>query len=119
MSHIHSSDGRLPDSEPRRERPRDSLLLSGVLQFEGEAASREVRVRNLSAQGLMVDCRRVAEPGTPVTIEMRGIGRVAGKVAWCAEQRIGIALDEAIDPLRVRKPVGGQDDAMGVTVRGR
>lgn len=86
---------------------RDSLFLTAQLTFAGELTVREVRVRNLSEGGLMVDCARVKDPGTAVTLTMRGIGKVGGKVAWCTEGRIGIALDAPIDPKLARKPVGG------------
>ncbi|EZP48960.1 MULTISPECIES: PilZ domain-containing protein [Sphingomonas] len=86
---------------------RDSLFLMARLRFAEETGVRDVRVRNLSEGGLMVDCARVKEPGTPVTLDLRGIGEVTGKVAWCTEGRIGIALDSPIDPMKARKPVGG------------
>lgn len=93
----------------QRSRTRDSLFLMARLRFEGEAREREVRVRNLSEGGLMVDCARVMEPGTAVMLDVRGIGEVGGKVAWCTEGRIGIALDRPIDPKKARKPVGTRD----------
>jgi hypothetical protein len=91
----------------QRSRSRDSLFLMAQLRFEEETTVRDVRVRNLSEGGLMVDCARVKEPGTPVSLELRGIGKVTGKVAWCTEGRIGIALDSPIDPKKARKPVSG------------
>jgi hypothetical protein len=90
----------------QRARARDSLFLMARLQFVGEAKVRDVRVRNLSEGGLMVDCASVKDPGTAVLLDLRGIGEVAGKVAWCTEGRIGIALDRPIDPIKARKPVG-------------
>ncbi len=89
----------------QRSRARDSLFLMAQLRFDGETAVRDVRVRNLSEGGLMVDCDRVKEPGTAVVLDLRGIGEIDGKVAWCTEGRIGIALDRPIDPKRARKPV--------------
>lgn len=86
-------------------RGRDSLFLMAPLRFDGEERIREVRVRNLSAGGLMVECNRVKEPGTAVSLDLRGIGCVSGTVAWCTEGRIGIALDSPIDPIKARKPV--------------
>lgn len=90
----------------QRSRARDSLFLMAQLRFVGEPTVRDVRVRNLSEGGLMVDCAMVKEPGTPVSLEVRGIGEVSGKVAWCTEGRIGIALDRQIDPKKARKPIG-------------
>ncbi len=90
----------------QRSKTRDSLFLMAQLRFAGEDTVREVRVRNLSEGGLMVDCERVKDTGTPVTLDVRGIGEVDGKVAWCTEGRIGIALDRTIDPKKARKPIG-------------
>lgn len=97
-------------AESQRSKARDSLFLLAQLRFAGESDVREVRVRNLSEGGLMVDCARVKDTGTPVILDVRGIGEVAGKVAWCTEGRIGIALDRPIDPMKARKPVAGPRD---------
>lgn len=90
----------------QRSRGRDSLFLMARLRFVDEQEGRDVRVRNLSEGGLMAECTRVADAGTPVMLEVRGIGEVSGKIAWCTEGRIGIALDTPIDPKKARKPVG-------------
>jgi len=79
----------------KRRRPRDSLVLTAQIRLDNETVLREVRVRNLSAGGLMIELDQVA---------LRGIGDVQGKVAWCTEGRIGIALDPLIDPEKVTKP---------------
>ena len=105
---------RLPSAEQDdeaghsgRAQSRDSLFLMGRLSLPGEGAPREVRIRNLSEGGLMVELERKVAFGTTLTLNLRGIGDVTGRVAWCAEGRIGIALDDAIDPKLARKPVGG------------
>jgi hypothetical protein len=84
---------------------RDSLLLAAQFRV-GETDPVTVRVRNLSAGGLMAEYMIALASGTRVSIDVRGIGWVAGRVAWAAEGRIGISFDEPIDPLRARKPVG-------------
>lgn len=89
-----------------RSRQRDSLFLSANLQLAGETDSHEVRVRNLSTGGLMAELGRIVAPGTGVTLVMRNLGELSGTVAWCTRGRIGIALDQPIDPQRARKPVG-------------
>ena len=88
-----------------RKRKRDSLFLRASLTLHGEPV-RDVRIRNLSEGGLMAELDRVVETGTPVALEMRGIGELSGKVAWCAEGRMGIVFDRTIDPRLARKPVG-------------
>ena len=91
----------------KRGRSRDSLFLKATLQFANEPKSREIRVRNLSEGGMMAEFDRVVPSGTPVTIAVRGVGEVPGRVAWCAEGRAGISFDVPIDPKLARKPVGG------------
>ena len=90
----------------QRPRKRDSLFLTARLTFVGTADAREVRVRNLSEGGMMAEVDRVVDTGTAVSMELRGIGEVTGRVAWCTEGRIGIAFDSPIDPKKARKPVG-------------
>ncbi len=90
----------------KRTRSRDSLFLVAQLRLAGEPSVREVRVRNLSEGGLMIELDRMVAVGTAVTLDLRGIGEITGKVAWCVEGRLGIALDAPIDPKKARKPVG-------------
>jgi hypothetical protein len=90
----------------KRARGRDSLFLVARMRIDGESAVRDVRVRNLSEGGLMVELDRIVAVGTVVHLELRGIGDIRGAVAWCTEGRLGIALDGTIDPKKARKPVG-------------
>ncbi|WP_243444822.1 PilZ domain-containing protein [Sphingosinicella humi] len=90
----------------RRTSPRDSLFLSATIRRpEDTAEPVPVRVRNLSAIGVMADFNDVASPGEVVVVTVRGIGSVAGKVAWIKRGRIGINFDVEIDPLKARRPV--------------
>ncbi len=101
------------DRGPARSAPRDSLfLLTNLMTPEGVPLGK-ARVRNLSATGLMADCERAVPAGARVEFELRGIGKIAGSVAWSREDRIGISFEEAIDPQLARKPVGaGQGQAV-------
>lgn len=82
---------------------RDSLLLTARLRIGDQSA--DVRVRNLSAGGLMAEYAKAVSLGAAITIDVRGIGPVTGRVAWATDGRIGIAFDEPIDPKLARKPV--------------
>lgn len=93
------------DSASQRSAARDSLLLSAQLRVEGEPEV-TVRVRNLSAGGLMAEYAEPVSPGTPVEVDVRGVGWVGGRIAWRAEGRVGIAFEREIDPMAARKPVG-------------
>ncbi|HEY9553549.1 PilZ domain-containing protein [Allosphingosinicella sp.] len=92
----------------RRTSSRDSLFLSATIQRVDDALGEpmSVRVRNLSAIGLMADYNGVAVPGEPVIVTVRGIGSVAGKVAWIKKGRVGVNFDVEVDPLMARKPLG-------------
>lgn len=89
-----------------RSRKRDSLFLSARLRFGAVEEVFDVRVRNLSAGGLMAELDRVVDAGTSVGMEMRGLGELTGIVVWCTRGRLGIAFDHPIDPTRARKQVG-------------
>ncbi|OYX47151.1 MAG: PilZ domain-containing protein [Sphingomonas sp. 32-66-10] len=92
------------DPASQRNAVRDSLFLAATLRIEGTEVS--VRVRNISAGGLMAEYGDPVDSGMPVEINVRGVGWTRGHVAWSAEGRIGIAFDRPIDPLLARKPVG-------------
>ena len=91
---------------PKSARGRDSLFLTAHIRLDDGGDEREVRIRNLSAGGMMAELGRTVPVGTVATLQLRGIGEVTGRIAWCAEGRVGIALDTEIDPKRARKPVG-------------
>lgn len=92
------------DVASQRNAVRDSLLLTATLKVDSVETT--VRVRNLSAGGLMAEYGRLLPLDTAVEVDVRGIGWVAGKIAWATDGRLGIAFDEPIDPMLARKPVG-------------
>jgi len=88
-----------------RSEPRDSMFLMAAMRRPGgEGAT--VKVRNLSAGGMMAECPFSFSRGEAVEIELRGIGTVAGIVAWTAGGRIGVSFAEPVDPRLARKPLG-------------
>ena len=99
------SDQGMAERGPARSGPRDSLfLLTNLTSNEGTPLGR-ARVRNLSATGLMADCERLVPVGAGIVLELRGVGRVSGRVVWSQDGKIGIAFDHEIDPQLARKPV--------------
>lgn len=89
----------------QRNNSRDSLFLAAKLTVTG-LPPEQVRVRNLSAGGLMAEYPSPIGPGTTVLVDLRGVGEIRGRIAWATDGRIGIAFDTPIDPLLARKPVG-------------
>jgi PilZ domain len=100
----HPSDS--PESAIQRGKPRNSIFLGAELRFEGEDSRHEVRVRNISAGGMMIDFSVVTPKGTLVKVDVRNLGMISGHVAWSTETRMGIRFDRDIDPEKARlKPV--------------
>ena len=102
-----------------RGQDRDSLYLKAILRFPASKFASlndqgEVRIRNLSAGGLMAETPVRVTRGEPVEINFRSIGWITGHVAWVSEGRIGIAFDYPIDPKDARKSTtGGEYDVPG------
>ncbi len=95
-----------------RDVDRDSLLLVTDLVRDDGGAPVSVRVRNLSAGGMMVEGDVRLKRGTRVAAELRNVGPVAGTVVWVLGRRLGIAFDELIDPKLARIQVqGGHKEA--------
>lgn len=95
------------DAVAQRQAPRDSLLLTAGFRLKGSDRVEQVRIRNLSAGGLMAEVGDEIDRDAAVEVDVRGIGWIAGRVAWQAMGRIGVAFDKEIDPKKARKPVGG------------
>ena len=102
---VPADDGADPGLRDGR---RDSMFLAARMTVGGSRPI-DIRVRNLSEGGLMAEGAPPMAIGTPVVVELRAIGAVAGRVAWYAEERAGVAFDAPIDPKRARKPVGARD----------
>ncbi|MFC4291628.1 PilZ domain-containing protein [Sphingorhabdus arenilitoris] len=90
----------------KRGQDRDSLFLKAILRFPSSEAEGEVRIRNLSAGGLMAEAPVRVTRGEKAEVNLRNIGWISGSVAWVTEGRIGIAFDHPIDPKAARKPTG-------------
>ncbi len=90
----------------QRQDKRDSLFLSANVSLGG-AVPFTTRVRNLSPGGMMIDAPKEIAPGTRVVAEMRGVGNVAGRVAWHSQGRAGVAFDAEIDPRDARAGSSG------------
>lgn len=85
-----------------RQVSRESLLMFANLRVDGKETAHRVRVRNLSAGGMMAECDAGVARGTRVSVELRNIGWVEGSVAWKQDNRFGIAFVDSIDPGKVR-----------------
>lgn len=89
-----------------RQLGRDSLFLLAEVRLVGAEAEHRVKVRNLSAGGMMAEGPMKVLRGTNVEVNLRNIGWVEGVVAWIQDNRFGIAFIEDVDPKLARAPVG-------------
>lgn len=95
-----------------RQIARDSLFLMADLRIDGLDGEHRIKVRNLSAGGMMGEGSVRVVRGAVVEVNIRNVGWVEGSVAWVQENRFGVAFREDIDPKLARAPVGvGEDPA--------
>lgn len=95
--------------DEHRQIARDSLFVLAEVRLDGLEGEHKVRVRNLSAGGMMAEASLKAQRGQIVWVDIRNIGWVEGSVAWVHEDRFGIAFREEIDPKVARAPVSSGD----------
>ena len=91
--------------EPRenRQTARDSLFVMADLVVTGVPGEYRIKVRNISAGGLMGEGSVGAARGASVRVNLQNLGWVPGTVAWVQDNRFGVAFAEEIDPLLVRE----------------
>ena len=88
---------------------RDSLFLSADVRLDGDPSSSRVKVRNLSAGGMMAEGDLQVMRGARVTVELRNLPAIEGSVAWVQDNRFGVAFAHEIDPRAPRTAVGNND----------
>jgi hypothetical protein len=90
------SEGNLKLAMMDDRRSRRTDLSAAALIEAGPGRGFAVTVHNVSAHGLMIELDARFVPGRPITVEMSGIGRVPGRVAWVREGHVGIAFAEPL-----------------------
>ncbi|APZ97057.1 pilus assembly protein PilZ [Sphingopyxis sp. QXT-31] len=97
---------------------RDSLFMQARVAVAGKGEPLSVRVRNLSAGGMLAESPVSVAQGTTVEVELRNIGPVPGRIVWTGERKFGIAFDRAINPQSVRRDVAPQKEDVPPTLAG-
>jgi hypothetical protein len=87
-----------PEAEPQRP-PRQSLLWKAVLHWDH--GTLQVRVRNISAEGAMLEGTGELPPDTGVVLDLAEGGAVPGIVRWARGGQIGIRFDRRFDLRRL------------------
>nr|WP_240959976.1 PilZ domain-containing protein [Novosphingobium olei] len=99
------------DDIDHRQLGRDSMFLMADLRLVGTDGEHKVRVRNLSAGGVMAEGSIKVARGNEVEVSLRNIGWVRGTIAWIQDNRFGIAFVEPINPRLARDPVTAAGDS--------
>lgn len=93
------------DEAENRHNARDSLFVMADLRLDGSEEEHRIRVRNLSAGGMMGEGTVHVFRGAVIEINIRNIGWVEGSIAWVQDSRFGVAFREDIDPKVARAPL--------------
>ncbi|WP_324808703.1 EAL domain-containing protein [Sphingomonas sp. LY29] len=79
--------------------PRQRLMRRAIAAIDGETV--EIRLRNISAMGALVECPRNVAPGDYMTIDIVGVGPVVGVVRWAQANKFGVKFNEKFDMARL------------------
>ncbi|WP_219892430.1 PilZ domain-containing protein [Aquisediminimonas profunda] len=78
---------------------RYAVVLSAQIVPEGEESPVSVRVCNISAGGLMAIVPPHIALRGQVSIMIRHVGKLIGRIVWTQKDRVGIRFDTEIDPV--------------------
>ncbi|HET9811593.1 MAG TPA: EAL domain-containing protein [Sphingomicrobium sp.] len=79
--------------------PRQRLMRRAIAMIDG--VEEEIRLRNISVTGALVEYKRPLAPDTQLTINIVGVGPVAGTVRWAGNGKFGIQFDSEFDLARL------------------
>jgi diguanylate cyclase (GGDEF)-like protein len=88
--------------------PRQSLMRRAVTSVDGESC--EIRLRNISTKGALVECSVPVTPAARLTIDIVGVGPVVGTVRWSQNNRFGLQFDDDFDMRRLAPRVEKRND---------
>lgn len=84
-------------TEQNAQQRHDRFLLA-ELAVAGRDGLHPIRVRNLSAGGMMGEGDVAVDRGSQLSIAFPNLGEVTGQVAWVQGDRFGVAFDDQINP---------------------
>jgi predicted signal transduction protein with EAL and GGDEF domain len=91
--------------------PRQRLMRRAITAINGQV--KEVRLRNISSTGALVECPIPVTPGAQIALDIVGVGPVGGVVRWASKDRFGLQFDGEFDLARLApKPIKRNDVAI-------
>jgi hypothetical protein len=79
--------------------PRHRLMRRALTAINGQTV--EVRLRNISSSGALVDCPLPVAPGTELSINIIGVGPIRGLVRWASSGKFGVQFEGQFDLARL------------------
>ena len=79
--------------------PRQRLMRRAIAEIDGQVT--EIRLRNISAMGALVECDLPVSPDTIITMDIVGVGPVVGSVRWAQSGKFGVQFADAFDLSRL------------------
>jgi len=101
-----------PPAEPEEKGdrpPRQSLLWKAVLHWDHGTFA--VRIRNISAEGAMLEGREELPSGTGIVLDLGMGGTACGVVRWARGGQLGVRFDSRFDMRRLVAPERSAEDA--------
>jgi hypothetical protein len=75
--------------------PRHRLMRRAVAAIDGDRV--ELKLRNISSMGALVECDVPVSPGMGLTIDIVGVGPVCGLVRWAQSGKFGVQFERQFD----------------------
>jgi hypothetical protein len=75
--------------------PRHRLMRRAVTAIDGITV--EVKLRNISSMGALVECPVPVAPGTDLAIDIVGVGPVRGNVRWAQAGKFGVQFSQQFE----------------------
>jgi diguanylate cyclase (GGDEF)-like protein len=79
--------------------PRHRLMRRAMTCIDGVMT--EVKLRNISSMGALVECSLPVSPATDLAIDIVGVGPVRGIVRWAQEGKFGVQFEHHFDLARL------------------
>jgi hypothetical protein len=92
--------------------PRHRLMRRAITCIDDETL--EVKLRNISSMGTLVDCPLSVPPGLALTIDIVGVGPVTGMVCWAQSGKFGLRFDHPFDLSRLAPKKEQRADSSGM-----
>jgi hypothetical protein len=78
---------------------RHRLMRRAITSIDGNSV--ELKLRNISSMGALVECGIPVSPGTELAIDIVGVGPVRAVVRWSQSGKFGVQFDRQFDLARL------------------